>query len=576
MPRLPRLNWHHLFLEGWHPVFWVAATAMLLYFKTLTFRFTYMDDTMLILDNLWLLRDHTHFFTLFTTTVFSDGADFFYRPLLMASLMPDAILGGPAPFMYHLTNILLHAIASALVFRFFSTTGSDTVSAFFLALLFAVHPALSQAVAWIPGRNDVLLTIFVLSAVLCWRGMLEHRSITRGILCLLFFNLALYTKETAVMLIPLGILHMLFAGRYGVDRPRMLKLLIASIISLIIFAALRNSALSSGSPFPFTLNTMLASFQNIPLALLQYLGKVFLPFNLSGLPVVKDIAPVFGGIAVALVAVVIILTKRYRLQYTLGGLLWFVIFLLPTFLEPDFRFEHRLYLPMIGILIMLDQLLRSHPLLTTRTPFQIAGAAVIVVFAGMAFAHADIFISRIGFWQDAVRTSPSSSSAHNGLGVAYVANLKTTEAIREFNTAISLNRRNRNPYLNLAGIYLESAHYDKAETALARAVALYPNDALAWYITGLLRYQQDRPDEAVQCWHKAIALNPHYFYAHRTLAAYYHHTGNAEAAAKALQSIQRTFNVTLSLPPAHPPLPKEWVFSYSMTQQIPGTDTARN
>jgi hypothetical protein len=155
-------------LGGWYPFFWLVIVSYLLYFKTLAFRLTYFDDNLLIQNNYWFLKDSANIIRAFRESVFMSSDDTFYRPFLTLSLMLDAHLGGFSLAIFHLTNICLHAISAILVFVLFEELSFGRKLSFLAAMVFAVHPALSQAVAWIPGRNDSLLALFVLAAFICF------------------------------------------------------------------------------------------------------------------------------------------------------------------------------------------------------------------------------------------------------------------------------------------------------------------------------------------------------------------------------------------------------------------------
>ena len=68
---------------------------------------------------------------------------------------------------YHAMNLLFHLLSVLLLFVLFKKVGLDKLKSFLLTLLFAVHPVLSQAVVWIPGRNDTILAMFAFGFVIC-------------------------------------------------------------------------------------------------------------------------------------------------------------------------------------------------------------------------------------------------------------------------------------------------------------------------------------------------------------------------------------------------------------------------
>ena len=137
----------------------LTIVAFSLYGKTIFFDWSYLDDDVLILDRLDYLK-FSNIKNIFCDTVFSQGGqDKFCRPLLNISFTLDNFVYNTKPFGYHLTNILIHLFTSFLMF-FLLSKYYDKQKTFLIVLLFVVHPSITQAVAWVPGRNDSLLALF--------------------------------------------------------------------------------------------------------------------------------------------------------------------------------------------------------------------------------------------------------------------------------------------------------------------------------------------------------------------------------------------------------------------------------
>src|SRR6266487_4504401 len=117
--------------------------------------------------------------------------------------MLDALVGGPKPFIYHLTNLLLHIASSLCVFWLLLTLGYQRLLSLLVTLLFALHPMFVPMVAWVPTRGDLLLSIFVIiSFILFIKSFREKRPVLvlwHGVT----FFLAFLSKETAVAVPPL-------------------------------------------------------------------------------------------------------------------------------------------------------------------------------------------------------------------------------------------------------------------------------------------------------------------------------------------------------------------------------------
>lgn len=127
----------------------------------------------------------------------------YYRPLPLLSFIGQLHLHGPYPFGFHLANLLIHAINTLLVgwlalqlIRRTTDSGKLGWLAPVAALIYGLHPAQIEGVAWVSGRFDLLVTTFLLLALLADAGIRSHwlRAFAVG-LC--YFGAAA-SKEMAV------------------------------------------------------------------------------------------------------------------------------------------------------------------------------------------------------------------------------------------------------------------------------------------------------------------------------------------------------------------------------------------
>src|SRR3989339_449621 len=186
-------------MKGWRPYVLIILIGTVVYAQTLFFGFSGLDDRVLILENHNIIKTFANAAKIFQSDPYLRSAPVDqYRPIHVLSFMLEAQLGGKEPLVYHFSNLLTHLLGACLVFILLLRLGYKRELSFIFAALFTAHPALSQAVAWIPGRNDSQLAIFVLLSFLCFAEFLEKRRLYLYIAHLLFFILALLTKETAV------------------------------------------------------------------------------------------------------------------------------------------------------------------------------------------------------------------------------------------------------------------------------------------------------------------------------------------------------------------------------------------
>jgi hypothetical protein len=227
----------------------VLAVAVLAHYEILSYWFTGSDTLTLIEKS--RMRTPAEAWTVFSSplmygTNFSIVVALFYRPVANLSYAIDFALWGLDPFGYHLTDLLLHAIAATLTFAFVRRVSKDTLVAALAGCLFALHPITAEVVPTPARRHDVLATIFVLvSLLLFFRAISKDRSRGRrwGLLAGSVFAhlLAVGAKEIGVLAPPLvGAWFLLLAydRRYSIPETLWRGLKVATPYALVTLAYL--------------------------------------------------------------------------------------------------------------------------------------------------------------------------------------------------------------------------------------------------------------------------------------------------------------------------------------------------
>ena len=529
-----------------NPYFLIVLLGFLVYLPSLFFNFTYLDDNVLILDNYYFLKNISNIFEAFKQQVFpiQSSPAFYYRPMLTISYMLDAQFGDVSSFRYHLTSLIIHLVNSCLVFYFFKKLNYKKNISLFFSIIFAVHPVLTQATAWLPGRNDSLLALFVLASFIFFIKFLELKKIKYFFWHLLFFALALFTKELAVFLPILIILYFYIIHKQGLSWKNKWKFIFGWIFIFLIWFILRQGALSGGIPKETNIFEMIKSiFISLP-ALVQYVGKIIFPFNLSVLPIIKDTTFVYGIIAIILLILGLIFSKNKRFNFIIFGLFWFLIFLLPSFIRPDPIFsnfiEHRLYLPLIGFFIMLLEIDWINKLANNSKKLLIWGTLIIIIFSIITLIHSQNFKNRMNFWQNAVKNSPHLPLAHRNMGAMYYLEGLFDKAETEYKKSLELNPYEQMVHNNLGLIYMNTNRFEEAEEEYKKEIEINPYYDTVYYNLGLLYYKQGRLSEAEALWEKTLELNSDYIDARYALMVFYYEQKDFEKAvfhAKYLQKI---------------------------------------
>jgi tetratricopeptide (TPR) repeat protein len=154
------------------------------------------DDRYLILDVPLVERDAPLIEHLKRPLWSGDGVQHlshaYYRPLVTLSFSLDHRLHGPNSGGYHLTNIVIHALAALALFTLLRRFDIRPWTSAALAAGWALLPRLAEVGAWISGRADGLAGLFVLLSLLAWGPTLGRRA-----LAALLVGIGLLAKESA-------------------------------------------------------------------------------------------------------------------------------------------------------------------------------------------------------------------------------------------------------------------------------------------------------------------------------------------------------------------------------------------
>lgn len=373
------------------------------------------------------------------------------RPLLKLSYAINWALGeGPAGF--HAFNVLVHWLNSVLVLALGLRLSHQhlpaedaSYAALVAALLFALHPAHTEAVTYVSGRSSSLMTCFYLASLL---GYAHGRSLNSRrwmwAVSPLLFGMALLTKEAAVTL-PLALL--LWDRCCTADRATRLPwwqlqwvhwtLLLCAVGAGSLHAGYAEMLLPS-----LTMDTLRTQVHGV-----AYLTSRWI--QLDGMNIDPDLRRQDAwsvalvaqslGIAALFVAGARCMRRRPWLGF---GLIWFFIQLLPgntLILRWDVANERQLYLAGIGLLMAVG--IEWVRLAQRRSPrvATCALGALLAVLAAFTWSRNLDYRSEVALWEDTVRKSPAKARAHNNLGEAYRLAGSADMARASFQRALALD-----------------------------------------------------------------------------------------------------------------------------------------
>jgi tetratricopeptide (TPR) repeat protein len=480
----------------------VVAVAGALYARTARFGFTFLDDDILIVEQQRSLAQPGSIGRAFTQTYLpATGRDHaYYRPLANASFAATARAGGGAG-AHHAVNVALHMLAAGLLIALLGRLDHRAGVALFGGLLFAVHPALTEAVAWIPGRNDLLLVVATLAA---WLALL--RATTPGhwpsrVAHPVFWLAALASKETAIVLPLVWIAHARFVERRPLRDVLRPWLLAGWVIALAVYLVARAKVVPAG------LGTgglsLVHAARNLGL-IPSSLGKLLFAWPLAVLATTAD-TPIWPGLvasALAIAALFVPGVRRARALFALGA---FAAFIAPGLPASNLLIlESRLYLPAIAFVLLVCAVLEAW-----RAPrgAPIAAGVVLAALAMVSALSLKDFRNRMVFAEAAVSGSPRSSLAHRNLGVAQHLAGDLEAARRSYLTALAQDAAEPIAHNNLGVIYMGRRQLDDAERELRAEIVINPDYAIAHRNLAQVLRARGREGEAILEAHEAAALS---------------------------------------------------------------------
>jgi len=520
------------------PYLWLTLVCIIVYGASLWYGYAELDDSIFIREMKDYNNDLANILKSFTRGVFNPTNDIYYRPVFLIDFILEGHLFGTSIGWYHFTNLLFHIGSVLLLFTLFRKLKLGDLSSFLFTALFAVHPVLTQAVVWIPGRNDMLLSIFLLLALIGLINYTETGKLKWLVLYGAMFLIALFTKETAIAFPFMCLLYLIMLAGLKINDKRVALFMISAIVPFVFYFAVKSTATLGHSTVGNNLFGLI--IYRSPL-MSQYIGKAFFPVNLSVYPTMEDTNNIYGIVASTLLLLIFIATKSYKNRKSVWGLIWFGVFLSPLLLVPKEMnnqiFEHRLYLPLMGLLIFLSQVVNLEDK-TNQGRKMYAFAAVIVVFAIISFARESYFNDPVTFWSKAVEDSPHSPSAKTFLAMR-IFDLpdQKNRAIELFHEAYNENPNERwlNYYL---GEYYHGVDSLRQAEFHARKEIQNTNYYEANFLMAGIMFEKKEKDSALFYLEKVATLNPRDERIYNNMTMLYLEKNNIQSAKQTVERAQ--------------------------------------
>lgn len=472
------------------------------------------------------------------------------RPLVEMSHWLVYQISGDRPFLHHLVSVLIHAVSAVilgfLLFRLLALSGASESQARWIGALgggiFLLHPANTEAVAYITSRSEVLSVFFYLAALAVFVARKEAViSWGRAIVVFVCFVLALLSKEHSLTLpIALVMLDIWIYQLSPLDVVRngwrLYGLMVAGAgVGIAIVMNVLQGAVTAGFgmkdlqwwEYLLTQGRAIALYFRLFLLPVGQNGDYLFP--ISRTPLEHGAILYWIGILTAAGAA---LFYRRRVPLLSLGFLLFLVLLLPTSsILPiqDAAVERRVYLSSIGLLIALAGLLSRAPL--SASALRYGGIALLAVLALGCHQRSRVWASHEAFWNDVISKNPESWRANVQIGLTALEQNRCQEALDRFEKAMPRVADNFAAalHMNYARALDCVGKSEEAEREFKASLAI-ESQASTWTQLGVFYARSQRNDDALAAFDQAITLSPGFPLAYSNRGNLFARMGNCERA----------------------------------------------
>jgi tetratricopeptide (TPR) repeat protein len=441
------------------------------------------------------------------------------RPLVNLTFAVNYALGGTSPWGYRATNLAIHLLAGLVVFGIARRTLRKRMDAdrsdwlaFFIALLWLLHPLPSEVIGYVTQRTESLAALFLLFTIFAAiRGFEDpaRRAWWSGA-AVISCALAMASKESTIVTPVLVLLYDAVFESGSVRRALTSRAPFYTALAgtwLLLLGLILPGPRSKTAGFSAGV-TPITYLLNQPPLILRYLRLAVWPralvvdYGPATLVPFRQIAP--AAVVVGLLGFGVFLAwRRYPDLAFLGA--WFFITLAPSSsivpIASEVGAERRMYLPLMAIVTLVAIALR------TLRPYREVLAALAVLCAVATWQRVDEYGDRLTLLQTVLERHPDGR-AHFNVGAELAARGNHEGAIGEYRQAMS-----ESPEAELAlGFELHARGQDAQAVEHLRAYVRRkpdgPEIAAGYQALGGALASLHRTDEAIDAFRHVLQIDP--------------------------------------------------------------------
>lgn len=454
----------------------------------------------------------------------------YYRPVVSASYAIDYAIWGLKPFGFHLTNVLIHVINVLLLFRLLMLMFEKSQSKYKIyavltgAVIFALHPVHTEAVAWVSGRTDSLsCTFFFASFIYYFKYSKDTKNLYLALM-LIFYLLALLAKEMAITLPVMIILYDIIVNKLSIREAlkQKLKVYSALIILSVLYFVLRWVVLKDtpqretyfyfyGRDFASVFFTML---QTIPVYFKLAVTPYGMVYHYSGyLPFITSLFE-FGALFSVLFILVLCFAAYYlrsRIPVITYSILFFFITLIPVLnIVPTMNFmaDRFLYIPSVFLSLIAIAVILKY--------YSAKNANIILVTSGVVvLAYGYMTVSRNADWKNNDILFLSAEGKPGTVLYVNIGNIYGNKgqydiAEQYYRKALDLKIESVLANNNLGKIFMLKENFDSAYYYMYKAYLLDTLSPEPMHTLAQLYTRSDKLPEAIEWLEKIQSITPNY------------------------------------------------------------------
>jgi len=332
---------------------------------------------------------------------------------------------------------------------------------------------------------------------------------------MLAFAAAVFSKETAVLIpVVIAFFYILMVKDRKKSLPAALIAFAGFLVVLVLYFFLRFHAVKLATPAAeFGMAPFLHNLRTLP----EYIAKFFIPVHLAPMAGFTVLNTILGLIIIIMLGFFTIRYSSKPFSKELFGFGWFLVFVIPGMMYShklgsaayDYL-EHRAYLPMAGIMMLLLFILTGIPEGKIRSRVNSYMLLLAVALGIYSFFYAGNYENPMVFYDHAVSSNPASAMALSNRGLIRAGLKDYRGAIADYEKAVTIKPDYAQAYVN-KGISL-AAMNDHAGAIMQydEAIGFDPDLFQAHFNKGNSLYSLGSYNEALREYDRAVKIYPSY------------------------------------------------------------------